>query len=93
MKLPIAALAACLAMPAHAQTCAERATVISVLFDEYGETRQSIALDQAQRVVEVYANRETGTWTIAYTRADGVTCLVASGGAYEATDDAGGEAL
>ena len=91
MKLPIAALAACLAMPAHAQTCGERSTLIANLFDRFGETRQSIALDRQNQAVEVFANHESGTWTITVTRPDGVMCMVAEGEAYQAISDPGGE--
>ena len=34
-------------------------------------------------VVEVFASSDTGTWTITVTNASGVTCLVASGQAFE----------
>jgi hypothetical protein len=36
-------------------------------------------------VVEVFASGTSGSWTITVTGSDGVTCLVASGQAYEAT--------
>ena len=31
----------------------------------------------------VYASDDTGTWTVTVTLPDGMTCLVASGNAYE----------
>jgi hypothetical protein len=34
-------------------------------------------------VVEVFASAETGTWTITVTSVQGLTCLVASGQAFE----------
>ncbi len=66
------------------QNCADRALVIERLASAYGETRQSIGLAQNNTMVEVFASTATGTWTIAVTNAAGLTCLVASGQAFEA---------
>jgi hypothetical protein len=74
------------AMPTSAQSaqnCAPRETVVQRLADGYGETRQSIGLGANNAVIEVFASDETGTWTITVTMPNGVTCLVASGQAYE----------
>ena len=46
-------------------------------------TRQSIGLGDNNQVVEVFASTETGTWTITVTNPNGLTCLVASGQAFE----------
>ena len=81
-----AALAA--AAGAEAQTarnCAERAVVVERLAEGYGETRQSIGLGANNSIVEVFASAETGTWTITVTTPAGLTCLVATGQAFEAT--------
>ena len=67
--------------------CAERATVVARLAEGYGEARQSIGLAPNNAVVEVFANEETGTWTITVTMPNGTTCLVASGQAYEELDE------
>ena len=39
-------------------------------------------------MVEVFASRDTGTWTITVTRPSGLTCLVASGQAFETLAEA-----
>lgn len=39
-------------------------------------------------VMEVFASSETGTWTITVTTVHGLTCLVASGQAFEALAEA-----
>lgn len=73
--------------PAHAQTgpaCAARAVVIDTLSQKYGETRRSIGMAANNTVMEVFASAETGSWTIAVTRPDGLTCLMASGHGFEA---------
>ena len=77
----LAALCAC--APAHAAPCADRNTVIARLTDHYGETVQSIGLASNNGILEVHASRETGTWTITVTLPNGMTCMVASGEAYE----------
>lgn len=83
--------AATLLVPTYAQAqsaqCAPRQAIVESLASKYGETRQSIGLAQQNTVVEVFASTETGTWTILYTRTDGVTCLIASGQHYEAVTE------
>ncbi|MEL7182732.1 MAG: hypothetical protein AAFY65_13415 [Pseudomonadota bacterium] len=70
---------------AQSQTtnCGARAAVVERLADHFGETRRGIGLGTQDRVVEVFASDETGTWTITVTMPDGRTCLVASGQAWE----------
>ncbi len=66
-----------------APNCAPRDVVIDRLADTFGETRQSIGLGANNAVVEVFASDVSGTWTITVTSPSGVTCLVASGQAFE----------
>ena len=80
----LAAIAACLCNPASANSCAPRETVVEELAAGFGESRQSIGLASQGTVVEVFAAPETGTWTITATNAHGITCLIASGHAFEA---------
>ncbi|MEM7471805.1 MAG: hypothetical protein AAF340_10675 [Pseudomonadota bacterium] len=67
--------------------CAERSKVIERLAGKFGESRQSIGMAANNSVVEMYASEETGTWTITVTHANGVTCMVAAGNAYEAVEE------
>lgn len=67
----------------NARNCAPRDAVVERLASKYGETRQSIGLGANNAMVEVFASDETGTWTITVTMPNGVTCLVASGQAFE----------
>lgn len=72
-----------MAGPALAQpACAPHAVVIEQLADGWGEGRVSIGLSRGA-LVEMFANRETGTWTITVTGAGGLTCIVAAGEAFE----------
>lgn len=74
------------ALPTVAQArnaCAPRDIVLNRLATTYGETRQSIGLGANNQMVEVFASAETGSWTITVTRPGGITCLVASGQAFE----------
>ncbi len=77
------------AYPAQAQnvTCAEHAQVVARLADHYGESRQSIGLARNNTLVEVFASRVTGSWTITVTQPGGLTCLVAAGQAYQYLND------
>ena len=69
------------------QHCAPREKVIARLANKYGETRQSMGLGSNNAVMEVFASAESGSWTITVTMTSGITCLVASGQAFEATAD------
>ena len=81
--LAIGALMASSTLTQAQQNCAARGLVIERLASAYGETRQSIGLAQNNTMVEVFASPITGTWTITVTNASGLTCLVASGQAFE----------
>ena len=70
------------------RTCGDRERIVAGLASRYGETRQSIGLGSKNQVVETWASDETGTWTITVTHPNGLTCLMASGQAFEAVDEA-----
>ncbi|GIT91294.1 hypothetical protein JANAI62_17500 [Jannaschia pagri] len=74
-----------LTLPAQAQAanCGPRGIVVERLSSDFGETRRGIGLAPQNRVVEVFASDDNGTWTVTVTRPDGVTCLVASGQSWE----------
>ena len=76
-------LAATAASAQNVRNCAARETVLTRLAEGYGESRQSIGLGANNSVMELFASAETGTWTITVTLPNGLTCLVASGQAYE----------
>lgn len=52
------------------------------LADRYGESPQSVGLAANNQIIEVFAS-DDGTWSVLLTRADGVTCLMASGTHFE----------
>lgn len=64
-------------------SCDHRGTVIERLAEDYGETLQSLGMNAEDRVVEVYASRTTGTWTILVTNRDGTACMIEAGEAWE----------
>ena len=70
------------------QQCAPRPVVIERLATAFGETRQSVGLAQGNRVIEVFASTQSGSWTITVTMPDGTMCLVAAGTAYETVAEA-----
>ena len=89
--LATAALAVALAatsVSAQGRNCGPREAVVARLAEGYGETRQSMGLGANNAVVEVFASDETGSWTITVTMPNGMTCLVASGQAFERLKEA-----
>lgn len=83
------AVAAALAAPASAQTanCSTREHVIGHLADRFGEARQSIGLAAGNRIVEMFASPDTGTWTLTMTTPDGRTCIIGAGQAWERVEE------
>jgi len=77
------ALLAATGAQAQGRNCATREKVVTRLADGYGESRQAIGLGANNQVVETFANLESGTWTVLVTMPNGLTCLVASGKAFE----------
>jgi len=68
------------ASQAHAQSaCAARGIIVERLQDRFGEGLAGGGLQSAQQVIEVWSAPETGTWTLLMTRANGTSCIVASG--------------
>lgn len=63
--------------------CAPRDRVIERLMGQYGEAPQALGVTAGGAVMEVFASEETGTWTVSVTLANGMTCLVATGDAFE----------
>ena len=64
--------------------CASRDDVVKHLANTFGESRQSVGLGSNNVMVEVFASQTSGSWTIVITSPTGLTCLVASGQAFEA---------
>ena len=75
-------------LAAQNRNCADRAKVVARLAEGYGESRQAIGLGANNQVVETFANLESGTWTVTVTLPNGMTCLVASGKAFELVEEA-----
>lgn len=67
--------------------CALRAQVVERLGGMFGETRRAMGLGANNAVVEVFANADNGSWSITVTMPNGLTCLVASGQAFETMAD------
>ena len=80
MKIGACILALFVPFAASAQTnCADRDSVISKLESGYGEAFAGGGLQNAERIFEVWLSEDKGTWTILMTRADGKSCIMASG--------------
>ncbi|MBO9434387.1 hypothetical protein J7394_09240 [Ruegeria sp. R13_0] len=70
------------APPAFAQNCAEREHVVDKLQKSYSEELVFGGLQKtrgAQSVMEVWTSRETGSYTVLVTHANGLSCIVAVG--------------
>ncbi len=59
--------------------CAARDNVTENLAVKYEEEQAGIGLQSQDRLVEIWASPETGSWTLLMTQADGTTCVLATG--------------
>ncbi len=66
----------------QAAMCTKRENLLSALNSQYREHRQAIGLISRNGVLEVFAS-EKGTWTVFVTNPKGMSCVVASGHAFE----------
>ncbi|MEM9145598.1 MAG: hypothetical protein AAGC57_05315 [Pseudomonadota bacterium] len=66
--------------------CGKRDQVINHLETKYGETQRSVGLQQGRGMIEIYANADSGSWTILLTTPNGMSCLMAAGEAFEARE-------
>jgi hypothetical protein len=66
--------------------CGSRGDIVKQLEKKYGETRRSVGLQQGRGVVEIFASKETGSWTILVTDTRGKSCLMAAGEAFQRFD-------
>jgi len=85
LAVTAAVTAAGISLPATAAAqmrCGERETVIAQLRDRYGETQRSAGFQEGRGIVEIYANEDSGSWTILLTTPEGVSCLMAAGEAW-----------
>lgn len=82
----ILALVAFAALPAHAQQapmCSDPARAAAYLMTKYGESRIGVGVRAGGDLMEIFANPESGTWTVLMTRPGGLACMVASGEAWQ----------
>jgi hypothetical protein len=70
------------AQNAQPAACAERASLVQSLSNNYAEQPTSMGLAANGAVFEIFTS-ETGSWTILVTRPDGVSCLMATGENWE----------
>lgn len=69
-----------LAPPAQAMTiCAQRSVIVERLESGFYESFQSAGLQSATSLVEIWSSEETGSRTMLLTKADGTSCVIASG--------------
>ena len=70
--------------PAVAQSnCGTHATITMNLDMQYGESRHGIGLSGPGSAFEIWANDETGSWTILKVYPSGQACWMASGEGWE----------
>jgi hypothetical protein len=59
--------------------CDVQETLVINLTEEYGEELSLSALNPDQTRFDFWTSDDAGTWTVTYTRTDGVACVIGSG--------------
>lgn len=62
--------------------CGPRESITSVLEQKFSESRRFIA-SNSREVVEIWANPDTGTWTVTGTNTRGITCIFSAGQSHQ----------
>ncbi len=85
MMLPLILLVTVVfSWPVQAQmACGDRAQILDRLAAEYSEQRIGFGLADAGGVIEILAQADGRTWTIILSRADGSSCLLVTGEAWQ----------
>lgn len=76
MRLIVLALV--IATPAAAQqvpACAPRDGVVKMLAGKYHEEQRGLGIERSGRLVELFANPDTGTWTVLVTEPGEMPCI------------------
>jgi hypothetical protein len=68
---------------ADQRPCAAHDKIADALSKQYGEAAHAMGLAEDDTVMEIYASKDTGTWTLTVTMPNGMTCLVATGKNFE----------
>lgn len=85
ISLAAALLVAAAASPPPAEArsfCAPRDNIVKILDKRFSEKRQAIGLASQTGLVELYVS-SGGTWSMVRTNVQGVSCVIASGHAWE----------
>ncbi len=75
------------ASSAQVNNCNLREIIVERLADRWGESRQSMALAANGYLMEMWANPETGTWTLTLSPPEGPMCLFATGQGWQRLDE------
>lgn len=83
IAIALALIGAASVAQADQRPCAAHEKIVEALSSQYGEAAHAMGLSQDDTVMELYASKDTGTWTLTVTLPNGMTCLVATGKNFE----------
>jgi hypothetical protein len=83
-RIAFAAAMTLLAAPPYAaaaepMSCSTRADLLDHLSVNYKEVPAAVGLADNGELLEVFVSIDGGTWTVAFTRPDGLSCMIATG--------------
>ena len=66
--------------------CKPHANILATLNEKYGEYVMAYAVDNQGRIIEIFRNPKTKTWTVIVTVANDLSCVVGAGQKMEVPD-------
>src|SRR5262245_24492453 len=63
--------------------CGARSDLSTALAERYSEVPVAVGLVDQKTVIEIYARADGDSWTIVTSRADGVSCVLGAGKAWQ----------
>lgn len=74
-----------MAMADQTTDCGDRDMVLLRLHERFSERLQAQGISDGDTIYEVFADKQSGTWTILVTDTNGETCLVAAGAGFQSS--------
>ena len=66
--------------------CKPHANILATLNEKYGEYVMAYAVDNQGRIIEIFRNPKTKTWTVIVTVSNDLSCVVGAGQKMEVPD-------
>lgn len=71
------------------EVCADTKALVAIMKQQHNETEAAYGLMPSGKLLRLFASADGKTWTVIFTSAEGLSCLIASGADWTAVGQAG----